>query len=467
MENFWDSNVWGSFNVIAVLLISLLVANALKRLIKPLGNSLIPTSVLGGIMLLIISSIYTGVTEDYIFDTEFFGGNGMAFLEILTYHTLALGFIASTLKSTKGKMNKQRGVEIFNTGVTTVATYLLQGIFGLAITILWALFVMPGFFKAAGILLPFGYGQGSGQAMNFGGIYEKNYDFSGGKSFGLSVAALGFLSAAIGGVVHLNIIKRKGRVRRVGDEKDFIPSSEVHNEGDIPMNQGIDKITIQIAFIALSYVLSYGLMYGLGELLPDMIATIYGFNFFLGVLAAVIVKAILNFFHKKNIVKKQYTNNFLLTRISNFFFDIMIVAGIAAIKLDTLKQYWHILLILGIVGLFITYFYNLWIARKLFPSYSEEQFLVMYGMLTGTASTGVILLRELDPDLKTPAADNLVYQNFPAMVFGFPMMFLANFAPLQPEWTLLILVGFFIVMNIILFRSQIFRRRKKPAAPLE
>lgn len=38
MENFWDFSVWGSFNVIAILLISLLVANALKRLIKPLGN---------------------------------------------------------------------------------------------------------------------------------------------------------------------------------------------------------------------------------------------------------------------------------------------------------------------------------------------------------------------------------------------------------------------------------------------
>ena len=75
----------------------------------------------------------------------------------------------------------------------------------------------------------------------------------------------------------------------------------------------------------------------------------------------------------------------------------MIVAGIAAIKLDTLAQYWHILLVLGVVGLVITYFYNIWVARKLFPRYSEEQFLVMYGMLTGTASTGVILLRELDP----------------------------------------------------------------------
>ena len=314
MENFWDFSVWGSFNVIAILLISLLVANALKRLIKPLGNSLIPTSVLGGIMLLIISSIYTGVTKEYLFDTQFFGGNGAAFLEILTYHTLALGFIASTLKTTSGKMNKQRGVEIFNTGVTTVATYLLQGIFGLAITIL-AAFVIPGFFKAAGILLPFGYGQGSGQAMNYGNIYETQYGFEGGKSFGLSVAALGFLSAAIGGVIHLNIIRKKGRMRRVGDEKDFIPSSEVHNEGDIPMNQGIDKITIQIAFIALAYVLSYLLMYGLGLLLPTMKATVYGFNFFLGVLAAVIVKAVVNFFHKKNVIKKQYTNNFLLTQI--------------------------------------------------------------------------------------------------------------------------------------------------------
>ena len=192
MENFWDFSVWGSFNVIAILLISLLVANALKRLIKPLGNSLIPTSVLGGIMLLIISSIYTGVTKEYLFDTQFFGGDGAAFLEILTYHTLALGFIASTLKSTKGKMNKERGVEIFNTGVTTVATYLLQGIFGLAITIFVAYVFMPDFFKAAGILLPFGYGQGSGQAMNYGNIYESQYGFEGGKSFGLSVAALGF-----------------------------------------------------------------------------------------------------------------------------------------------------------------------------------------------------------------------------------------------------------------------------------
>lgn len=86
---------------------------------------------------------------------------------------------------------------------------------------------------------------------------------------------------------------------------------------------------------------------------------------------------------------------------------------------------------------------------------------MMYGMLTGTASTGIILLREIDGDFKTPASDNMVYQNFPAIVFGFPMMFLATLAPTKPVLTLIIFIAFFAVMNVILFRSKIFKIRKK------
>ena len=66
MENFWDFSVWGSFNLVALLLVSLIVANILKKLIKPLENSLIPTSVLGGILLLIASTIYKAVTATFL-----------------------------------------------------------------------------------------------------------------------------------------------------------------------------------------------------------------------------------------------------------------------------------------------------------------------------------------------------------------------------------------------------------------
>ncbi len=459
MANFWDYNVWSFVLLTSILLGSLLVGNILKKTIPLLRNSLIPTSVLGGTILIVIAAIYKAITGEVMFDSALFGGEGTAMLEIITYHTLALGFIASSFKSVGGKLTKKRTEEIFNTGVTTVSTYLLQAVVGLAITIVCAL-VIEGFFAAAGILLPFGYGQGTGQALNYGNIYEQDFGFVGGKSFGLTIAALGFLSASFGGVIHLNIAKKRGTLKRRGDLA-ALNNEQIEREGEIPMQESIDKLTIQIALIFLAYTLTYGLMYLLGQLLPGMRSTVYGFNFLLGVLSAVLIKAVMNLLKKKSVIKKEYVNNFLMTRMSNFFYDIMVVSGIAAIRLDILEKYWGVMLILGVVGLVITYVYNLFVAKKLFPEYEQEQFLAMYGMLTGTASTGIILLRDVDGNFETPAADNLVYQNFPAIAFGFPIMLLATLAPVKPILTLIILTAFFIVMNIILFRKQIFCRKKK------
>ena len=458
MADFWDFEVWGFLNVIAVLVVTLLIANGLKRSIGFLRKSLIPTSVLGGLMLLGVASAYKAITGNVMFNEAFFGGNGMSMMEVITYHALALGFIASTLKSSDKKMTKKRSVEVFNTGVTTVATYLMQAVLGLGLTMLCA-FVMTNFFPAAGVLLPFGFGQGTGQALNFGGIYE-DLGITGGKYFGLTVAALGFLSASLGGVIHLAILKKQGKVRVLDEKDEVLSGDEVQPKGEIPMNGGLDKLTVQIGFVLGTYVLAFIVMYFLGQLLPGMKATIFGFNFLLGVLFATLVKAVLNLLRKISIVKRQYLNNFLLERTSNFFFDLMVIAGIAAIQLDLMKDYWGVMAILAVVGLVSTYLYNYFVTRKLFKEYPEEQFLAMYGMLTGTASTGMILLREIDPEFKTPVADNLVYQNFPAIVFGFPLMLLANMAPEKPFITWLILLAFFVVMNVILFRAQIFKRKK-------
>ena len=459
MASFWDYSVWGTINLVAILLLSLLVANLLKKTVGFLQASLIPTSVMGGMILLVIVAIYNRITGRIMFNENFFGGDGITKLEVITYHMLALGFIASTFRDSDNKLTKQRTIEIFNTGVTTVATYLLQAFVGLGITMIAAM-IMTDFFPAAGVLLPFGYGQGTGQALNYGSIYELDHGFDGGKSFGLTIAALGFLSASIGGVIHLNILRRQNKVEahRLGVKKIY--SHEIQSDDEIPMNGSMDKLTVQIAIIMGAYLIAYMMMYLLGLLLPGMKSVIYGFNFLLGVLAATLIKAILKLLKKTNIVRKKYTNNFLMNRVSNTCFDLMVVSGIAAIRLDVLKHYWGVMLILGVVGLVITYFYNLVVARTLFKSYQEEQFLVMFGMLTGTASTGVILLREVDEEFKTPAADNIVYQNLPAIVFGFPLMLLATLAPKQPMLTWVILVAFFIVMNVILFRSLIFKKKK-------
>ena len=460
MTSFWEFNVWGPVVLAGALLGSMLLGNTIKKLTPGLRQSLIPTSVIGGLILLIIAESYRFITGKEFFDTQLFGGNGLQALEIITYHCLALGFIASTFKSSGAKLGKKRSTEIFNTGVTTVSTYLLQGVLGLGITMIAAK-VVNGFFAPAGILLPFGYGQGTGQAMNYGTIYETQFGFSGGKSFGLTIAALGFLSASLGGVIYLNVKRKRGTLKISSEKREKYTAEDIQKENEIPMQESIDKMTIQVGLVILAYILAYAIMYVLGLILPGMKAVIYGFNFLIGVLAATIVKGCIYGFKKTKVMKHEYVNNFLMTRVSNFFFDIMVVAGIAAISLGLLEKYWGIIIILAIVGMAATFVYDRFVAKKLFSDYYEEQFLMMYGMLTGTASTGTILLREIDGEFKTPAADNMVYQNFPAIVFGFPMMLLATMAPVKPLMTLLILIGFFAVMNVILFRSFIFKKRNK------
>ncbi len=459
MNNFWDSSVWGPFNLMALLLCALLAASLIKKKYTILEESLIPTSVLGGTLLLLISAVYKLITGNHIFEQNFFGGNGASVLEIITYHTLALGFIASTFTDSKNTLGKERQVEIFNTGLTTVSSYMVQAIFGMGFTMLLAKF-LKDVFPVSGVLLCFGFGQGTGQAMNYGNIYETTYGFVGGKSFGLTIAAFGFLCASFGGVFYLRYLKKSGKVEIVIKRNAAVSTAKNADDDRVPVFESMDTLSVQLAFVMGAYLLTYICMLILGNLLPGLKAVIYGFNFLLGVLAATITKSVVQKLYNKGKLKKQYMNTFLMTRIRNFFFDIMVVAGIAAIQIDALGNYLWILIALAVIGIVVTYMYNHFVAIKLFPNYSHEQFLGMFGMLCGTASTGIILLREVDPDFNSPVADNMVYQNFPAIAFGFPLMILATMAPEKPSLCMIILIAYFILLNIILFRSKIFKKKK-------
>ena len=459
MSNFWDSSVWGPFNLFAMLLCSLMAASLIKKKFKILEESLIPTSVLAGTLLLIASAIYKLCTGLHMFESNFYGGNGSTILEIITYHTLALGFIASTFTDSKNTLGKERQVEIFNTGLTTVSSYMIQAIGGMGFTMLLAKF-LKDIFPVSGVLLCFGFGQGTGQAMNYGNIYETQYGFIGGKSFGLTIAAFGFLCASFGGVFYLNYLKKSGKADIVIKRNTTIRTAKNADDDKVPVFESMDTLSVQLAFVMGAYLITYLCMLLLGNFLPGLKAVIYGFNFLLGVLAATVTKSIVYKLYDKKILKKKYMNTFLMTRIRNFFFDIMVVAGIAAIQLNALGNYLWILILLGLIGLVLTYMYNHFVARVLFKDYSQEQFLGMFGMLCGTASTGIILLREVDPDFNSPVADNMVYQNFPAILFGFPLMILATMAPEKPMMCMGILIAYFIVLNIILFRSKIFKKNK-------
>lgn len=468
----WDPQVWTFLVTLGIIFTALIVANMLRRLIKPLARTLIPSSVIAGFLLLLAAFTYRTCTGEPLFNA--------VTLEALTYHGLGLGVVAMTLRSSEKVRGRERRRDVFNSGVLTVSGYLLQAVLGIGITL--GLSYLIGSWPSSGMLLPMGYGQGPGQAFNWGNTFEHfvgldKVPFVNGTTFGLAVAAMGFISASVGGVIYLAILRRKGRAGAVTgeDTAEDISAQMVSTKEDVPLSESIDKLTIQFGMVFLTYLLAYGLMYGISylcdisgvELLVDTLKPlIWGFNFLFAMLVAIGVKSLLKGLKKKGAIKRNYLNDFMLTRVSGLMFDLMVTASIAIISLEAFRHREFILPLVTVcvVGAVATYFWVKFVCEKLFPSYAAEQFLAFFGMLTGTVSTGIILLREIDPQYKQPAADNLIYQNLWAVVFGFPMLLIMGFITGDQTNALIIfgvLFALLTAISIVLFRKTIFKSKKK------
>lgn len=444
--DFSASNVelWNVIVQFGIIAATILLANAFRRKVKLIKNTLLPTAVLGGFLLLFLRSLG-------ILNME------LQLLEMITYHGIALGFIAMTLRVPEVTAIQEKGRWIgIRSGSLIVSTYLIQGIMGLLITISLGYTIMPNFFKASGILLPMGFGQGPGQANNVGTIYE-SLGMLGGRSFALAIAASGFIWACVAGVIYLNILKRNNLIRGNGyqDISGSVTIDMFENKGEIPVSESVDRLSVQVALVLLVYLGTYlatwglttaidGLSVGLGETVNGLL---WGFNFIMGSLLAMLLRLILRNLKKKSIMTRQYQNNYLLSRISGLAFDVMIVAGIASIEIGDLYGNWLAFLLISLAGGLGTFFYIKKVARVLYPDYYYEGFMSMFGMMTGTVSSGILLLREMDPGLKTPAANNMVTGSCSAIVFAVPMLILIGMAPKSTLFlflTLGILLVYFI-----------------------
>jgi ESS family glutamate:Na+ symporter len=146
-------------------------------------------------------------------------------LQVITYHALAVGFIALSLKvvNKERAKSKEMGRDSVKGGIIIIGSYLLQALIGVTVTMLLSL-VFTTIVPYAGIILPLGFGQGPGQAMTWGSTYEA-LGFAGGTDFGITISTMGFLSAAVGGVIYLNYAAKKGFVKR-RDENENAPQSD-------------------------------------------------------------------------------------------------------------------------------------------------------------------------------------------------------------------------------------------------
>ena len=450
--------VWSFIVQMGLLLIFLVLGNTLRRTIPLFRKCLIPSALLGGAVLLALN-IFTKQFGFVMVDNRL--------MQVITYHCLAIGFAAMTLKTEKSTHRTNR-TQVFEFGALQGGTYMLQAFVGLSITLIMFLLTCHGekvVSYVCGLILPLAYGQGPGNALSWDINFTNTpaAQFAGNGSFGLSLASIGFVVASVFGVLYINIFKKRGKlvVRSSRASTEFVDQTNPNGD-EIPDNESVDKFTMQMGFVALAYALSFGFMCLLGVISDFTNSIAWGFNFLWASLAAMLIKAIVKKLRKNRLMTREYINNYQMDRISGFFFDLMIVAGVAAIEINDIKNYILPIVVLSVIGALITYAYIRLVAKECFKGFENEFFLMSFGTLTGTASNGMILTKEIDPGLRTPTSSLYILSNFPAMVMIAPLLFLLGFAGKSMTNAIIACAIFFVLWlsyTIFLFRRRIFKKR--------
>ena len=450
--------VWLFMTQLGLLLIFLMLGNILRRKIPLFRNCLIPSALLGGAVLLIVNII--GKQFGFVLIDN-------RLMQVITYHCLAIGFAAMSLKTEKST-HKTNKAQVLEFGALQGGTYMLQAFVGLGITLI--LFLLTRNEEnivsyICGLILPLAYGQGPGNALswdiNFTNIPATQ--FAGNGSFGLSLASIGFVAASVFGVLYINIYKKRGTlfVRKGSIYDEFVDQTNPSGE-EIPDSESVDKFTLQVGFVALAYAISFGFMCFLGSLSAFTNSIAWGFNFLWASLAAMLIRFVVKHLRKSRLMNREYINNYQMDRISGLSFDLMIVAGVNAIEVNDIKNYILPIVILCLVGTAVTYVYIRLVSKECFKGFEHEFFLMSFGTMTGTASNGVILMKQIDPGLRTPTSSLYILSNFPAMIMIAPLLLLLGFAGQSLTNAVIAWIIFFILWlayTVYLFRRKIFKKR--------
>ncbi len=453
MSSDW-SYIWD------IMMVSLFLglATYLKRSLRILERFFIPNAIIAGFIGLLLGPQVLHLVN---FNADHLGN--------IVYHLMSVGFISLALKD----RNREKNRDVVNTGFFIVNGYVLQGIVGFGLSLLLAFTVLPGLFPVFGMLLPLGYGQGAAQAYSIGKQWE-SVGFQYGGNIGLSVAALGLLWACIGGIPLMNYLIKVKKIlpAHSGEKSAGNTGTQTIKKEDIGDAESVDGFSIQLFTIGIIYLATYLVLLGSSSLLDrlgpygqTLSKMLWGFSFIVASILAILFRAVYDLLRKKKVIVREYTSDFLLERIAGGAFDFMIAASIAAISISILKQYLIPTMVIGIIGGIVTIYYTIFVCKRIYKTDVLENILALYGTLTGIVSTGLALVKEIDPNFESSATKNLVLGSGAGLFVGFPLMLLLNVPivgyvsgqPILYLYTMLGLLAYFIILSVLMY----VRRPKK------
>ena len=394
--------------IVFCILSLLLVSGKILRTVVPLFQRLyLPSSVVGGILGLIIFSVLGNkVPEEWINSIKMIPG----FMINVIFAALFLGAVTPKLKT----VFKIAFPQICMGQILAWGQYVIG--LGLAGLIFAPFFgVNPAF----GNLLEIGFQGGHGTV---GGVAEvfTNFKWEDGIALGYTVATFGMITGIIIGMTLVNFALKKGYVKeiRTFEDRSYMERIGVYRSEERPSAglqtvfcDSIDSLAFHAALIGIAILLGFGILKGMQALeiclLPDTKVRVFkGFPLFpLCMIGGVFLQVFLNKIKLGSLVDKEQ-----MQRLSGASLDFLVVAAVATIQLKVVADNFMPLLILSVSGAVFSVLTVMLLGPKLLKKNWFEKGIAEFGQATGVTATGLMLLRTVDPENKTEAAASFGYK---------------------------------------------------------
>jgi glutamate:Na+ symporter, ESS family len=378
-----------------VLCLLIGVAYVLCSKIAIIQKMFLPTSVVAGLLGLILVQVC--LKADVSFYSEVFApwSKFPSMLINVVFACLFLGAVVPNLS----KMVDSVGRQLAYGQIVAWGQYL--------VSCLLVLFLLSPLFNVSDLfigIMPVGFEGGHGTAAGMGPVFTK-LGWEEGKDIAMASATFGAVSAIIIGMVLSNwAIRKKIVMQKEEVEVDELSFEEKKTNKESKYFMNVDVLTQHVVYIGLSILVGLafqkGLLFIANSTLSGKWQQVFSsFPLFpFCMLGGILINSIMSKFKVK-------ISSSLMAKIQQISLDFLIISAIATIKIETVAKLWLPLLLVVVLGILWNVFCVLFVAKRVFKDAWFERSIAEMGQSMGTTATGLLLLRVVDPDYKTPAAE--------------------------------------------------------------
>ena len=345
------------------------------------------------------------------------------------------------------------------------AILCLQSVTGYGCSALYNAISDSSFFEGYGLLSGHGFAQGSGHSMAIGTIWESTYNLKGALSIGLTFSAIGYLIAVAVGIPFtkwLMKIDMKG-VQAVSNNEFEVDNAELKPAVPLKISSYFSNFVVLIIIYVLSIYITFFLRdvvlkdwlkeFSAAQTLANIIT---GLIFVIGLAIAILFKGFL-----VKIKRDSLLNNPVQKKYTSALIDLLIISTFLSIQYAVITQVGVPIIMIIILNIIITCLAFYLIRLKSKANFLSERVAALLGTSFGSLANGLILLKMLDPKIKSPVYFELALMNFySAFTLGHIMFIIFAIG----EWNDMNLIAgiYFITFVVSILLARIIEVKLKP-----